>query len=225
MNEIVLMSDPRVAAIGVQECGEPLLDVRRSTLLVDNSRSDAAGAFAHLRRSVLERLLTAQAQLPAGLRLLVVEGYRPPALQARYFEEYAADLRTLNPAWSDDQVRAGASRYVAPPEIGPHTAGAAVDITLADTGGRELDLGTSTNATPEESDGACYTAATNISPRSRELRQVLGTALTSAGLVNYPSEWWHWSYGDRYWALFTGASSARYGPCSLPRQDAGSQVR
>ncbi|MGW1196514.1 M15 family metallopeptidase [Streptomyces sp. NPDC002536] len=218
MDEIVLMCDPRVAAIGIQECGEPLVDVRRSTLLVDDSRSDAQGAFAHLREGVLERLVTAQAGLPEGLRLLVVEGYRPLALQARYFEEYAAALRALNPAWSEDEVRAGASRYVAPPEIGPHTAGAAVDITLADAGGRELDLGTRTNSTPEESDGACYTAAVNISSRSRELRQVLGAALASAGLVNYPSEWWHWSYGDQYWALTTGGSSARYGPCALPLQ-------
>ncbi|MGK5543543.1 M15 family metallopeptidase [Streptomyces sp. URMC 127] len=218
MDEIVLMSDPRVAAIGIQECGEALVDVRRSTLLVDHSRSDAEGAFAHLRESVLERLLAAQAGLPEGLRLLVVEGYRPPALQARYFEEYAAALRALNPAWSEDEVRAGASRYVAPPEIGPHTAGAAVDITLAGADGLELDLGTRTDATPEESKGACYTAATNISPRSRELRKLLGTALASAGLVNYPSEWWHWSYGDRYWALATGASAAPYSPCPLPRQ-------
>ncbi|MFI9307371.1 M15 family metallopeptidase [Streptomyces triculaminicus] len=222
MGEIVLMSDPRVAAIGVQECGEPLVDVRRSVLLVDGSRSDAEGAFAHLREGVLERLLAAQTGLPDGVRLLVVGGYRPPALQARYFEEYAAALRALNPAWSDDEVRVRASRYVAPPEIGPHTAGAAVDLTLADAGGRELDLGTRTNAMPEESHGACYTAATNISARARELRQVLGTTLASAGLVNYPSEWWHWSFGDRYWALLTGATSALYGPCPLPRQG-GSQ--
>ena len=26
------------------------------------------------------------------------------------------------------------------------------------------------------------------------------------GLVNYPTEWWHYSYGDRYWALATGAA-------------------
>jgi hypothetical protein len=27
----------------------------------------------------------------------------------------------------------------------------------------------------------------------------LGGGLTAAGMVNYPTEWWHWSYGDRYW--------------------------
>ena len=31
-------------------------------------------------------------------------------------------------------------------------------------------------------------------------------------LVNYPTEWCHWSYGDRYWALMTGATAAVYGP-------------
>jgi D-alanyl-D-alanine dipeptidase len=44
---------------------------------------------------------------------------------------------------------------------------------------------------------------------------VLGDALSGAGLVNYPTEWWHWSYGDRYWALVTGAPTTRYGPVRL----------
>jgi D-alanyl-D-alanine dipeptidase len=36
--------------------------------------------------------------------------------------------------------------------------------------------------------------------------------MTGAGFVNYPSEWWHWSYGDRYWAVVTGEPHAIYGP-------------
>ncbi|MEU8556211.1 M15 family metallopeptidase [Streptomyces anthocyanicus] len=217
MTEIVLMSDPKVAAVPVQECGERLADVLRdSPLLVDRRKwQDSAGAFAHLREGVLARLLEAQAQLPPGLRLLFVEGYRPPALQRRYFDEYATRLRTENPEWSPDRIRSAASRYVSPPEIAPHSAGAAVDLTLADLDGRELDLGTRMNATPEESAGACYTHADNISDEARSHRAVLGTALTAAGLVNYPTEWWHWSYGDRYWALATGAGAACYGPAEL----------
>jgi len=35
-------------------------------------------------------------------------------------------------------------------------------------------------------------------------------ALARAGLP--VGEWWHWSYGDRYWALMTGATAAVYGP-------------
>ena len=37
-------------------------------------------------------------------------------------------------------------------------------------------------------------------------------AEAAAGLVNYPTEWWHWSYGERYWAFSAGADHAVYGP-------------
>jgi D-alanyl-D-alanine dipeptidase len=217
MSEVILMSDPRVDALPVQECNEELVDVRsRSVLLVDHRKRDSAGAFAHLRRGVLDRLLEAQASLPAGwFRLLFVEGYRLPALQLSYFQEYAALLHSEHPQWSADQVRSAASRYVSPPEIEPHSAGAAVDVTLADTDGHELDLGTAVNASPEESAGACYTQADNIDEAARFHRRILSSALASAGLVNYPTEWWHWSYGDRYWALVTQAPAAVYGPKDL----------
>ncbi|MFF3693073.1 M15 family metallopeptidase [Streptomyces sp. NPDC002221] len=213
---IVLMSDPKIAAIAVRECGEPLVDVRLDgALLCDGSREDAGSAFAHLREGVLERLRHAQDSLPGGLRLLFVEGYRPPALQRAYFEEYAQELRALHPDWSAERIHTAASRYVSPPGIAPHSAGAAVDLTLADAEGRELDLGTPMNASPEESAGACYTGAGNISSEAREHRTVLGAVLTAAGLVNYPTEWWHWSYGDRYWALATGHPFALYGAKDL----------
>ncbi|MEU2572281.1 M15 family metallopeptidase [Streptomyces anulatus] len=218
MTEIVLMSDPRVACVPVHECGERLMDVRRDgSLLVDERKwTDSAGAFAHLREGVLDRLLKAETELPQGMRLLFVEGYRPPALQRRYFDEYAAQLCAEHPEWGAEQIRSAASRYVSPPEIAPHSAGAAVDVTLADDGGRELDMGTRMNASPEESAGACYTQADNISDEARLHRDILSTALTAAGLVNYPTEWWHWSYGDRYWALHTaGAVVAHYGPKEL----------
>ncbi|MEU6880387.1 M15 family metallopeptidase [Streptomyces sp. NPDC046712] len=216
MSEITLMSDPKVAAVPVKECDERLVDVREEgSLLVDPRKRDGTGAFAHLRAGVLERLLKAQETLPDGLRFLYVEGYRPPSLQRRYFEEYRAELRAAHPDWAAPDLHAAASRYVSPPEIAPHSAGSAVDLTLADPDGRELDLGTRMNASPEESVGACYTHAAGITAEARRNREILGAALSGAGLVNYPTEWWHWSYGDRYWALETGASAAVYGPKEL----------
>ncbi|SOR79951.1 D-alanyl-D-alanine dipeptidase [Streptomyces chartreusis NRRL 3882] len=144
---------------------------------------------------------------------MFVEGYRPSALQRLYFERYSGALRADHPDWSAERVRDAASRYVSPPEIAPHSAGAAVDLTLMSADGRELDMGTRVNANPEESDGACYTHAPDVPPAARGNRRLLGDALTAAGLVNYPTEWWHWSYGDRYWALATGAEHAIYGAC------------
>ncbi|MER8073649.1 M15 family metallopeptidase [Streptomyces sp. NPDC094034] len=217
MSEIVLMSDPKVAAIPVAECGERLVDVRRgNSLLIDSRKQDSANAYAYLREGVVERLTTAQELLPQGLRLLFVEGYRPPSLQRAYFEKYASQLQAIHADWSAEQIHSAASRYVSPPDIAPHSAGAAVDLTLADAEGRELDLGTRMNADPEESKGACYTHAANISTEARANRKLLGSVLTAAGLVNYPTEWWHWSFGDRYWALITGETAALYGPKGMP---------
>ncbi|MFK0154334.1 M15 family metallopeptidase [Streptomyces sp. NPDC090493] len=212
------MSDRRVAAIPVRDCGDPLFDVHPHGLRVDDRKRDPARAFAHVRQGVLARLLHVQALLPIGVHLLFVEGYRPPALQRLYFEEYCGELARAHPNWLAAELREGASRFVSPPEIAPHSAGAAADVTLVDHQGRELDMGTRVNASPEESGGACYTDAPGLSDRARTNRATLKTAMSAAGLINYPTEWWHWSYGDRYWALQTGQPAALYGPVELPQQ-------
>ncbi|MFF3715325.1 M15 family metallopeptidase [Streptomyces prasinus] len=216
MSGIVLMSDRRVAAIPVRECGERLVDVRAHGMAADDRKRDATGAYAHVRQGVLTRLLHARSLLPTGVRLLFVEGFRPPDLQRRYFEEYSDELARAHPDWRATELREAASRFVSPPEIAPHSAGAAVDVTLTDRQGRELDMGTRVNASPEESGGACYTDAPGLGDRARTNRAVLGGALSAAGLVNYGTEWWHWSYGDRYWALRSGQPAALYGPVGLP---------
>ena len=213
MDDVLLLSDPRVAAVPVHECGAPLEDVRDAgTLLLDPRKQDADDAFAHLRRGLVARLVEAQALLPDGLRLLVVEGYRAAALQERYFAEYRDELRRLHPDRAEAEIHRLASRYISPPEVAPHCAGAAVDLTLAGADGVELDLGTRVNADPEESDGRCFTASPDIGPQARENRRTLSAVLSAVGLVNYPTEWWHWSFGDRYWAVVTGAPAACYGP-------------
>jgi zinc D-Ala-D-Ala dipeptidase len=215
--EIVLMADPKIAAIPVAGSTEPLCDLRTvSGLLVDDQLADADGAYAHLRRSVVDRLVHAQGLLPDGLRLLLVEGFRPPRLQAKYFDDYRAGLRAEHPDWPADRLHLMASRFVSPPEIAPHSAGAAIDLTLSTEDGAALDMGTPINATPEESNGGCYTDSLVISGEAMSNRAILGSALREAGLVNYPTEWWHWSYGDRYWALSTGAQAALFPPADWP---------
>ncbi|RPE38351.1 D-alanyl-D-alanine dipeptidase [Streptomyces sp. Ag109_O5-1] len=217
MTDIITLSDSRVAAVAEQECGEPLVDLRGTPgLRVDTRQADADGSYAHLRSGALRRLLEAQSLLPDGLRFLVVEGYRPPDLQRRYFEQYAAIMRAAHPGAGPDRIRELASAYISPPEVAPHVSGGAVDLTLCTADGTELPLGTAVNATPEESDGACRTGAPGIGVEARANRELMDRALTTAGFVNYPTEWWHWSYGDRYWALLSGAPAARYGPAAAP---------
>lgn len=73
-------------------------------------------------------------------------------------------------------------------------------------------------ARPQPGRGAC------LPGRPEDLREqwvqsalqfVMAKALEEVGLVNYPTEWWHWSYGDRYWAMATGATAAIYGPLAI----------
>ena len=206
------MADPRIAAIPVRENGQELVDVRNSALVVSDLYKDDTGAFAQMRSEVLDRLADADQALPDGVRLLIVEAYRPLAVQKRYFDGYKDQLRTENPDWDEERLHLAASRYVSPPAIAPHSAGGAVDLTLCTDNGEQLDLGSVINASPEESSGACYTNYRDLPAEARHNRGVLAAALGEAGFVNYPTEWWHWSYGDRYWALTTGAPNALYGP-------------
>jgi D-alanyl-D-alanine dipeptidase len=201
----VLLSDPRVSAVSVRECGEPLTELGESF----------GPCRALVRVSVARRLVLARDALPPGVGFRVVAGYRTAAAQRAIVSSYAAGLRVVHPAIEAAELERLTSRFVAPVAVAPHVAGAAADLTLVDSAGRELDLGTPVDATPEQSEGACYFDAPRVGRQARANRELLARVLRGAGLVNYPTEWWHWSYGDRYWALVTGAPAALYGPVAV----------
>ncbi|GAA1148749.1 M15 family metallopeptidase [Kribbella jejuensis] len=203
----VLLSDERITTIPAIENGEPLVD------LFSRGLSTTGRQFA--REGVADRLAIADAFLPAGIRLHIVEGLRPAVSQQKIYDGYRAELERLHPGISDRDAHVLASRFVSPIEVAPHVAGAAVDLTLIGAYG-PLDLGTPIDATPEQSDGACFFAAPNVTGEARKNRSLLADVLTAAGLVNYPTEWWHWSYGDRYWAFVEDRPSAVYGPAAIP---------
>jgi D-alanyl-D-alanine dipeptidase len=216
----VLIADPQVLSIPVLDNEEPLVDLTDFALLYAGSpegtarpRGDDLGGL--VRQGVAERLVIADGALPPGIRLLVAEGLRSARAQAVVIAGYVRELRDSFPELPDAEIRRLSTRFVAPLETAPHVAGAAVDLTLADARGQQLWMGTVIDATPEMSDGACAFGATNIDAEARRHRALLADALSLAGLVNYPTEWWHWSYGDRYWAYLTGAERACYGPVDL----------
>jgi D-alanyl-D-alanine dipeptidase len=199
----ILRSDPQVHDVPVYDEGEPMV-------LLDGSFGPA---YAAVRASVAQRLLLARDRLPAEIGLRVVEGHRSTADQQAIFDGYTAQLSRLYPDLAGDELERLTGRFVAPISVAPHVAGAAVDLTLVHDG-RVLDLGTPIGATPEASDGACFFDAAQVTGRARKNRALLASVLEGVGLVNHPTEWWHWSYGDRYWALSTGAPAALYGPVS-----------
>jgi D-alanyl-D-alanine dipeptidase len=79
--------------------------------------------------------------------------------------------------------------FLADPRRGsPHSMGAAVDLTLIDAGGRELDMGTPFDAfTPLSHHGAL-----DIAAAAARNRAVLLGIMTAAGWDFYRNEWWHY---------------------------------
>jgi D-alanyl-D-alanine dipeptidase len=141
----------------------------------------------------------------------VVEGHRRPEDQRAIWQRSAREVAQAHPFAGPEEQRRLTSRFVAPIEVAPHVAGAAVDVTLVDRLGRAVDLGSPVEATPEQSRGACFTDAA-VGAEAREERRLLALAMTGAGFVNSPTEWWHWSHGDRYWTWSVRAAAAVYGP-------------
>lgn len=208
---MILLGDPRVKRVPVHECGEPFADVTTAGLALDERERDADGTWGHVRQGVLDRLRAAAAELPAGFNLLIVEGHRSQKEQGRRFAAQADGLRRSG-ITDADELHQRTSMFVSPVDVAPHCAGAAVDLTLIDGDGTEVDMGCPVNGHRHGTEHLCPMHAAGIPAAARHNRAILAKAMSAAGLVNYPPEWWHWSYGDRYWALTTGADNAIYGP-------------
>lgn len=84
--------------------------------------------------------------------------------------------------------------FLAPPEKGSaHSRGVAIDLTLIDKSGNELDMGTEFDAfTP-----LSYHAVTEgISVEAQKNRLVLLGIMSAAGWDFYKNEWWHYQLFD-----------------------------
>lgn len=152
-----------------------------------------------LRRGVLERLQGASRRLPADFGIVVIDAHRTRAFQAELLAHYRKAAQTplagfVSDPWSNSPVP-------------PHTTGGAVDLTLS-WRGAVLGLGTDFDAFLP---GAALTALEDqVGSPARELRRLLASVLQAEGMSALASEWWHWSYGDQYWAAQTGAANAVY---------------
>lgn len=189
-----------------------------------------------LRRRVLAALLQAQDELGArqpGWTLKLFDAYRPNPVQAfmvwREFRCQAervgaslaafddpADLQARDPGlyerlasrvfefWgipSDDPLT--------PP---PHSTGAAVDLSLLDAGGHDVDMGCPIDETTERAYPDHYALASSPPMRSYHAhRLLLDAVMRSAGFLRHGNEWWHFSLGDQMWAWTANEPVAIYG--------------
>ena len=162
------------------------------------------------RKSVVEFLWRAADALPPQYKLAIVEGWRPPYIQRRMFEWSFNRFKAQYPDWSTAKLKRLASQFTAPMDKlvpPPHTTGGAVDLMLADLDGQVLDH--MSPFTFRDHKGFPF-AIEGLGEDARRHRDILAEAMSSGGMTNYPSEYWHWSYGDQGWAYRGGRPNALY---------------
>ena len=205
-----------VKRVPIRENGEPLVDFLVAAPLV----VQAAARFTYkretlVRATVAEMIRIASESLPKGFTLGVIEGWRPPHVQRRMYAATRKRFKDKHPEWSDLQLTRFTNRYTAPltgPVPPPHSTGGAVDFVLYKDG-VELNLMIPfTRINPE----AFSFDAKGLADETRRHRDILGNALSKGGLTNYPSEYWHWTYGDQGWAYRGGHPFAIYGKTGPP---------
>jgi D-alanyl-D-alanine dipeptidase len=120
-----------------------------------------------------------------GHRILVLDALRPQRVQ----EEIWRDVEGTP-----------AERYFADPARGSiHSFGMAVDVTLLDAAGRELDMGSGFDEMNLKSHPALEAeqlAAGAITHEHVAERERLRGAMAAGGFTGIPTEWWHFNHGD-----------------------------
>ena len=208
-------------AVEIRDNGEPLVDFLElchspKLVMAPNHPVFELPRVHLLRQSVARMICQAANALPEGLKLQIIEGYRPLQTQRFMYRHALEEARKRFPDWSEAKIRLEAGRYSAPPEAitpPPHTTGAAVDVGIVDEHDEQLDF-----FSPFEITDVNHAAmnAQGISDQARANRDLLRRVLEPTGLTNYVDEWWHWSYGDNGWALRTKAPFALYDKIEMP---------
>ncbi|MCE2822257.1 MAG: M15 family metallopeptidase [Saprospiraceae bacterium] len=134
-----------------------------------------------LRPEVAEALVQVNQSLrKQGLYLKVFDCYRPGPYQQRLWD------KVPNPD------------YVTPPAKGSmHSRGAAVDLTIVDSTGKELNMGTEFDFFGVEA----HTDNLNLPAEVLKSRQILRDAMEAAGFGGIRTEWWHFSYRQKQFPL------------------------
>jgi zinc D-Ala-D-Ala dipeptidase len=211
---------PGWAALPLAECGERLVTLTESLRLRLKPvyvELGLAGAVEQmqLRSGAFARLEQAISLLPETLGVIVFDGFRPLIVQQALWDWQWQEVTQHCPHLTHAEIYEKVREFVAEPNADrgkptPHRTGGAVDLTLFDLAtGTELLMGTAF----DEATDATQTDWFERHPQEpiTQNRRLLYFAMTQAGFVNYPSEWWHFEFGTRRWAASRGMEVAVYG--------------
>ncbi|MCX6185215.1 MAG: M15 family metallopeptidase [Flavobacterium sp.] len=127
----------------------------------------------YLRYKTVKALLVAQEKIKSkGYKFKLFDCYRPLSVQQKMW------ALVSDPA------------YVADPAKGSlHNRGGAVDLTLVDKNGNELDFGTTFDFFGEQASHSYLELDKEVIKNRTFLRKVM----TENGFTIFPSEWWHYN--------------------------------
>ena len=120
------------------------------------------------------------------LRLCVLDAARPHRVQELF--------------WTHVQGTPMERYFANPARRSIHSFGLAVDLTLLDAQGHELDMGTGFDDTTELSHPALedqFAAQGRLQPEHLRHRAILRHAMQHGGWQGIATEWWHFDFGDR----------------------------
>lgn len=158
------------------------------------------------RLSVAKKLEQAIDLLPDNITFKVYDAWRPLQVQKELYQSYYEVIQSQHKDWSVPKIQKEIVKFVSRPDCTPqcpvvHSTGGAIDLTLSfkDTG-KSLDMGT-------EFDDFTFLSYTNSfegsdNEEAKRNRRLLYWTMTEAGFTNLPSEWWHYDYGDAFWAYY-----------------------
>ncbi len=213
---IIPPSIEEIRSIRTIEGNEPLVKIAETQKILILKENQFLLPFA--RKSVVENLINASENLPAGHKFLIVTAYRPLSFQKKLWRQRLWQMikkKPLRYILNPLSLFQDASKYTARPGGSSHQTGAAIDLTIIDQNNKRLDMGTELTDFGEK----CHTSCSDISSEQKNNREILYKTMIESGFVNYPREWWHYSYGDRAWSVMNNKKECDYGALKFERSD------
>lgn len=172
-----------------------------------------------LRQTIADKLLRVLDQIENNYGLGIFDAYRPNTVQQLWFEAELKKIQTSHQSWSMERCVDEVKRWLSPAQSdstlppSPHSTGGAIDLTIVrlEDAVIPIDMGSDYGKWNSRS----WTDSQEISRSARDNRIQLRKLMASVGMANYPGEWWHYSWGDSFWAVTTGSEQAVYGRIEL----------
>lgn len=157
----------------------------------------------YLRKGAAYRLIGASQMLPKGFSFIFFDGYRSLDVQAALFNSFKEQLTFQHQDATEEKIIEMTQTYVSLPSAdplkpSPHATGGAIDLSITDSHGNLLEMGTDFDSF-EPSAQTAYFKYNSEGKVYHLNRLLLYSVMISNGFTNYPEEWWHYDYGNQFW--------------------------